>query len=467
MEIGEINVVDHKVLLEAQTAIIGSMLIDDACVGDILMACRPEDFVSNTYRILFEACRELFINKKPVDPIAVLHLVGIEYQGLLMDLMQATPTAANCMVYAGILKEQATLHRVRELGHALTAAASTEDAMQLADRISETFCQRGDVRIVSFFDGLSEFWARQSKEEKPDYLPWGFSKLDEYLFAEPGDFIVIGGRPSSGKTMLAFSFAWTMATRGKKRIGIFSLETSDQKLYDRLISHVSGVSFDEIKKHEISRESWEKLANTREYQDVSLDVIDSSGMSVQDIKSISLSRHYDVIFIDYLQLIKPPAIKGNRVEEVSYISRNLQQFARTSRTTVVSLAQLSRASKQQPRKAQKPEMSDLRESGQIEQDADIIMMLYQEDPDNKLSDRKLSIAKNKDGKQGQMTLAFDPEHMRFTYRINRNDEPYQIRHRAEPPIFREITEDSPELTIPEVFASNGDPQNNEKEYKPG
>ena len=399
-------------LYEAQVAVIGSLLIDPDIVGEAMVECRAEDFTDSTCRHIFEACQRVYFSKRAVDAVTVYSELNEAYLEPMKEIMYATPTSSRWKLYAEIMKEQATLFRIQELGAEIMVAQDLGGASELADKLSSLFCQRPGIRCVSFYDGLSEFFARHGTTKKAEYLTWGYSALNDKLSVESGDFVVIGGRPSAGKTMLACSFAWHMAISCKKRVGIFSFETSDRKLYDRLICRVSGVDFDEIKHSRLSSESWESVGDISTFADSPLYVIQASGMTVQDIKSISLSNKFDVIFIDYMQKIKTPR-RNNRAEEVSEVSDSLQAFAQGTKTTVVALSQLSRAGKGE--KDEPPTLESLRESGQIEQDADIVMLLYSTDRDVPASDRKLFIAKNKDGELGRLTFGFDPKHMRFDY----------------------------------------------------
>lgn len=236
--------------------------------------------------------------------------------------------------------------------------------------------------------------------------------MDENLFAEPGDLIVLGGYPSAGKTLLAAQFAYEMATAQCKRVGIFSLETSDRKLYDRVATYAAELDFDAVKSARLSDSELDTVAALGARDDrVQLDVIPVSGMSPMDIRAVSLSRRYDVIFIDYLQLLNSSG--RDRYEKITNISLALKQLGRDTGITVVALSQLSR-----PEKGRRsaPTLASLRESGQIEQDADIVMLLYLEDEENPSGNRTLNVAKNKDGELGHFRLGFYPKHMKFVYK---------------------------------------------------
>lgn len=437
-----------KVSLDAQWSVIGSMLLDERIIGEAVLEIRSADFIEPKVRHIFEACREIYFDRKPLDPVTVCaKLKGLipDIQQYIVDIMRITPTSANWRAYAEIMREQASLHRAKVIGDEIASANSIEDVKQLADKLAEQFCEHQSTEGVTFWQGLESFFERHGSGAAPKYFKWGFSILNDMLYAEPGDFVIVGGLPSSGKTVLALNMSWTMASDDKKRVAIFSLETKDKKLYDRLICRLSGVSFSEIKRSALSDSSWEQVGEISFYADnVSYTVYNASNMTVQDIKAISLSKHYDVVFIDYLQLISTPS-KKSRAEEVSDISRSLHTFAQSSGIMVVGLSQLTR-----PEKGSKaaPTMQSLRESGQLEQDADIVMLLYREDETNPRSPRRLKVAKNKEGEIGFIALEFDAEHMRFLPRSHLREESAKKRR----PVFREEPDADPQEVM-EVFAN--------------
>lgn len=418
-------------LLEAQWAIVGAMLVEPDIVGEVIAECRADDFLNSNAREIFVACRKLYTDKKPVDPVTALHILGDGFRDIIRDAMITTPTAANWRAYAEVLREDAKLSRVQALGQKLMGIRDAESAAALMQQLSDILCDKTDTRVVSLSQGFDEFYARHSTTKRPDYIQWGLSALNDKLTAELGDIVVIGARPSAGKTMMAGQMAIAMAKRHPEwKIGIFSFETKDQKLYDRVICHLAGVSFNDIKQNSLDFESWKKISEAAEYRNLKIDVINAAGMTVSDIKAETLAKHYNVIFIDYIQLVAAPWHR-KRFDAVTEISLELKQFAQAANVAVVELAQLSRPEKY-TKQNMEPRLSDLRESGQIEQDADIAMLLYAVDPDDANSDRKLFIAKNKDGPLGRMTLGFDPDHMTFLPRSSRTDEPVKPKPKPKP-----------------------------------
>ncbi len=418
--------------------VLGSMLIDPACVGLVMAEASESDFTGKN-KDIFLAIRELYFAQSTIDPVTVLNKVGEmvtknyklrEYQDYVLALMQVTPTAANVGVYLKLLKEQTLVDRANGIGYELAYAFGVDKVLQHFDELEKLLSNRQTNRIVSFKEGMQSFYARHDGTKSPDYLRWGFGALNNMLCAESGDFIILGGYPSSGKTVLALEFAWEMSSYCEKRVGVFSFETKDEKIYDRLICRVAGVPFEQIKHNTLSNDSWTAVAGATHFCDtVNLDVIRAGGMTVNDIRAISLSRHYDVIFIDYLQLIQTGGhSKGNRAEEVAGISMALHTFAQTADVTVVALSQLTRSDKGEKYKA--PKMNSLRESGQLEQDADMIMLLYLIDEDVPSGPRRLKVGKNKEGEQGlYIDLELHAKLMKFVQISSRTDEPQQRKSR--------------------------------------
>lgn len=399
-------------LTKARQSVLGSILISPEIVGDVVQKLTQEDFGSGALGNVYAGICRLFSRGRPVDPITVLAEVGNEYEQLLKELMIVTPTAANWEAYADIIRDAVQLGKLQAAAMQIVGAADLAEARKSAENLSLLLAQRNSLRIVSFADGIREFYERQSKHLTPNYLRWSFRPLDENLFAEPGDLIVLGGYPSAGKTLLAAQFAYEMATAQCKRVGIFSLETSDRKLYDRVATYAAELDFDAVKSARLSDSELDTVAALGARDDrVQLDVIPVSGMSPMDIRAVSLSRRYDVIFIDYLQLLNSSG--RDRYEKITNISLALKQLGRDTGITVVALSQLSR-----PEKGRRsaPTLASLRESGQIEQDADIVMLLYLEDEENPSGNRTLNVAKNKDGELGHFRLGFYPKHMKFVYK---------------------------------------------------
>lgn len=395
-----------------QLAVLGSMLIDETCVGTVLSETHADDFLDADCRILYLAARSLFNEDKPVDPVTVLAAAGQGKDSGLYDLvkraMVETPSAANVGLYLPLLREEARLHKMQVLGLRLAEAKSGEEAREAVARLQELTVDKPGLRVVDMEQAVGDWYRRMNS--KPDYLSWGFRELDERMYIEPGDFAIIGGYPSTGKTAFALGVAWHMS--GKYRVGFYSLETNDAKLTDRLMSRVALLSMGKMKRRELSEEDYQAVAaKTAEITGHRLEFIDAAGMTADDILATAKARKHQVVFIDYVQLIEGGSGE-NRTQQLSEISRKLHLGGQTSGITIVGLSQLSRPVKADG-KRKAPRMSDLRESGQLEQDADTIMLLYLENADDPKGRRVLAVEKNKEGETGMMYLAFDGEHQAF------------------------------------------------------
>ncbi len=416
---------------------LGSILISPEIVGEVIQRLSQEDFGPGALGNIYAGIRSLFGRGRPIDPVTLLAEVGNEYLELLDELLQKTPTAANWEAYADIIRDAVQLGKLQAAASRIASATDLAEARKAAEKLSLLLAQRSSLRIVSFADGIREFYERQSEHRTPDYLRWNFKPLDENLFAEPGDLIILGGYPSAGKTLLAAQFAYEMATAQRQRVGIFSLETSDRKLYDRVATYAVELDFGAVKAARLSDSELDAVASLGAKSDrIQLDVIPASGMSPLDIRAVSLSKRYDVIFIDYLQLLNSPG--RDRYEIITNTSLALKQLGRDTGITVVALSQLSR-----PEKGRRsaPTLASLRESGQIEQDADIVMLLYLEDEETPSGNRMLNVAKNKDGELGHFRLGFYPKHMKFFYK----GASYQIKSTSR---FKPATPEEQQMTLP-------------------
>ena len=400
--------------LSNQEAVLGSLLIEPKLIGQVLDKVTDRDFLDGTYRQIFQAIREQFVSGKPVDAVTVRDKLGggEAWSSLLLQIMDDTPTAANVWAYVSLMKEQARVVQGREIAQSLAEARELEDIRRGVDKLQALLVERQDVRRMGMEQMLQSFWERHTKPHR--YMTWGLSKLDEQLFSDLGDMVVLGGYPSAGKTALAVSFAYHQSEA--KRVGFYSLETSRFKLADRLISNLAGIEMASIKRGTLTEEEWSRAANsTSKVIQHQLDLIDASGMTASDIRADALANRYQIVYVDYLQIVEPETRKANRTEQVSSISRTFQQMAHGSGILVVALSQLVRSEKTRDEsKYIEPTMSDLRESGQIEQDADAILLLYLENPSKPNESRRvLKLAKNKDGERGRMYLTFDGAYQRF------------------------------------------------------
>ena len=398
-------------MMSAAVGVLGSMLIDERAVGPMLMAVSESDFHIQEQRNVFRAIREIYSEGVNADPILVNERLGGKYNEYLAGLINATPTAANADAYARELKRTSRLLQLKEIGEAIGAAEDEGDIQALIDRANLLFCERGDVRRVTMEQAFREFFQRK-KGQAEDFIRWGFSDLDEQLHVGKGDMIVIGGYPSAGKTAFSLQLAFHIART--KRVGFFSYETAADKLYDRAVACQTHTSFSRIMKNNLGVEDYARIKECRGMLTApAMELLETSGMTVSGIGAYAMAHHYDVIFIDYLQKI--PGIKAtDEFQRVSQVSNDLQQLGRRTGKTIIALSQLSRPEKRKDGSMPPPTLSSLRQSGQIEQDADAVLLLYKENPTFYQSRRVLDLAKNKDGIAGLgLLLDFDGDTQRF------------------------------------------------------
>ena len=395
--------------LEAQLSVIGSVLIDEACVPLVLSKLRPEDFIDGTCRSTFTAIRKLTQEGRPVDPLTVVDAMqgGDRYVAWLREIMENTPTAANVEEYIRITREKAALYRFRELCGLGAACLDDAEAAELARKIPLALSATDRMPMMTGAERVADFHARMQSGEKPSYLPWGIPAADRSVYAELGDMILLGGYASSGKTLLSIGMAQTQAKAGY-RVGYYSLETSPGKITDRQLAALAKVPLWKIKTRNFTEEEWARFAKAESFAaaEASFPVIDAAGSTVDDITAHAIGHGFQVIYVDYVQNLLAPGIRDTEgYARVTAISQRLKTFSRSSRTAVVALAQLSRP----PRESGKPvppSMHSFKESGQLEQDADVAFLVYPSDPNDNTSNRIFKIGKNKEGPRPQVELAF-------------------------------------------------------------
>lgn len=401
--------------IEAQQSVVGSMLIDDRCVGAVLSKLREEDFTDGACKSAFRVIRELFTEGRPVDPVTVLDAMhgGETYANWLADLMKITPTAANVEFYADIVKRSTALYRLREQADRLLLAADLDEARRIVQDMSALTTDAGRVERMTAAQLAEDFIRRITSEDKPEYLPWGFPSADRIVYAERGDLCLLGGYPSAGKTLLSIQMALAQAKR--YRVGYYTLETRPEKMADRMFAHLAKLSLEAIKRRDLPDQALARAAQAAALftSETPIDFIRGAGLTVDDIAADAVAKGYEIIYTDYLQLIEVPGMRpGDRYGAVTAVSRGLKIFGQRTNTTVVALAQLSRPEKEKTGKGgeQKlipPSMQSFRESGQIEQDADVAFLLWAEDPNNNQSQRTFKLGKNKEGRKFSVSLAFN------------------------------------------------------------
>lgn len=405
---------------QAENAVIGSLLVDERAVASILAAVDPADILDPVNLRIFQAARALFMAGTPVDPVTIRDKLGKESQDRLIQLMEVTPTSANWREYADIMREQAALTRIRDIADELRTAPTLEDCRGRIAALGELLGSGKRVDSWTLAEAYRRFMADQSSEQQREYIGTGFRELDGATYTEAGDVVIIGGEPSSGKTAFALAAAYHMAK--ERNVGFFSLETGQKKLTERLVSTVLGVNFNAIKRQQLRESDWRVVAEGgEEFTSRRLTLIRSSGMTATQIQAISKSYGFDVVFIDYVQLVAPECDpRAGVAQAVAGVSRSLHTFAQSTGTLVVELAQLTRPENKS--KWYEPGMHDLKETGQLEQDADMILLLYKPKPgqpylDTKIEDvdafRVLRVAKQKEGQLVRLMLYFDGARQRF------------------------------------------------------
>lgn len=389
--------------LQAQHSVLGAALIDEKAAVRILSETEESDY-SGSCRTVFTAMRELFLQGKPLDPVSVGAYLGADYRSFLMQLMEVCPTAANTDHYIQLCREQAKVLSVQEIAQQLTQAETPEQVRQLLEQANGCMVSRQKWKSATMSDALRSFM--DGYNQKPDFLKWPFPGFSDHLRVKPGRFIIVGAEPSVGKTAFALQCAWHWA-RGKK-VGFFSLETDKETLTERLISHLLTIPLKNLQERRLSDAEWDKVCGAAgEITASQLEFVPASGMTTADIRAKILESGYQIIVVDYLQLMRSRG--GSRFEQVTNISLDLHTIAQSLGVTVVALSQLSRSSDDHT-----PKNSDLRESGQLEQDADVIIMMKLEKQSAPAGPRKVFITKNKEGELFMSLLAFDGKHQTFS-----------------------------------------------------
>lgn len=411
-----------------QASVIGAMLIDEKTIGPTLAEVRPEDFLGDGYRRIYEAIRKMFSDHRPVDPVTVLgELSGdgsADWYSLLKGCLAQTPTSANYREYIDLLRQEARLSNLQGLGIALMSCRDMDSAQACVAQINAGMVARAGMKTTTMEQGLADFFNRH--RTKSTYIPWGIPELDEKLYVSNGKFVILAGYPSDGKTAMALSSAWTQSETA--RVGFYSLESDDGTLMDRIVARLATISMGRIKRSELDEEDYSAVAElSSSIISHTLEIVLASGATVDDIFSDALAKQYSIIYIDYIQLIHGERRFG-QTEEIARISIDIHTKAQSTGINVIGLSQFSRPDKS-GKERKSPTMSDLRGSGQLEQDADVIMLLYREEPERLNSRRVLKIVKNKEGEIGQMYLCFDGATQRF--RKSAVDAPAPVK-RAEP-----------------------------------
>ncbi len=435
MEIGKIPPHD----LEAEQAVIGSMLTDHDAVISSMEKLKERDFYREDNRTIFSAMVNLYSKAEPIDLITVKaelesmgkfeQVGGFEY---LADLPEKVPTTANADKYIKIVEEKSilrnlikTANEIIELGYDPTEEIDdiVEGAEKrifnlLQDKQQKSYSAIKDVLVESFTQ-LEQLYNRK---QHITGVPSGFADLDYRTSGfHNSELILIAARPAMGKSAFALNIATNAAVRAKVPVAIFSLEMAKEQMVNRILCSEAMVDSNKVRTGKLDEEDWAKLAETiGPLSEAEMYIDDTPGISITEIRAkcrkLKLEKNIGMVVIDYLQLIQGSGKRsGSREQEISEISRSLKILAKEINVPVIALSQLSRAVEQRP--DHRPMLSDLRESGAIEQDADIVMFLYRDDYYNEDSDKKniaeVIIAKHRGGSTGSLDLGWFGTYTKF------------------------------------------------------
>ncbi len=437
--------------LEGEQAVLGSMLIDPDCVKDVMDKLRPSDFYLRQNREIFETIYSMFSYAKPIDGITVceeMQKAGTydenTTRSYLAQLMEITPTSANVMEYAAIVRDKALLRGVAQAASEITALVQegTGEAGKILDIAEQKVyaIRRGQSAqdMVPLRQVLPDVLDRLSEmSENENHLPGlstGLSAVDQKITGlNKSDLILVAARPGMGKTSFALNIALNVAKSAQKTVAVFSLEMSREQLATRLLSSEALVENNRLKTGYLRETDWEKIAGAATILNkLDIRIDDNPLLSVADMQAkcrrLNSNDSLGLIVIDYLQLMTSAGgqTRGgeNRQQVVSDISRMLKIMAKDLDVPVICLSQLSRANEKRDDK--RPMLSDLRESGAIEQDADIVLFLYRDDYYNEDSDKhniaECIVAKNRHGETGKVELRWMPEYTTFSTLDRRYDD---------------------------------------------
>lgn len=427
----------------AEKSLLGAIMLSDASLPEILTIIRPQDFYEKRHQTIFQAMASLYDQHKPVDLLTLTaelkakkKLKEVGGAPYLTELSNFTPAATHAKAYADIIEKASVRRRLIKAGNDIANKAYEDDAdvdsligtaekdlYEVSDKIVKSDYVPMAELLADAFDRIEEL---QKNKGALRGLKTGFRDIDKKTAGfQKGDLIIIGARPAMGKTTLAQNLAYNIASINKKGVLFFSMEMAASQIVDRIISDVSGVDNWKMRTGNISEEDFQKIGDAlSEMDEIPIYIDDTSSMTIVELRNKARRAVHDhndigIIILDYLQLLSgTDTYKGQRVQEVSEISRGLKTLARELEIPVVALAQLSRnvTGREDPR----PVLSDLRESGSIEQDADLVMFLHRPDYYKQNNDdyeethiTELLIQKHRNGAIGKIELYFHPELLRF------------------------------------------------------
>ena len=426
--------------IDAEQAVLGAMLIKKEAIAEVSQLLRPEDFYRDAHKIIYEAMLALFNRNEPADIVTVTNYLDKENKldkvggiTFVTALANIVPTAANVNFHANIVREKADLRHLINTATDIAGMAyeATDDVSDVIDKSEKMIMEVANRQNVSTFTPMQEIVMETFDKINTLYeskggltgISCGFKDLDALTSGlQASDLILVAARPSMGKTAFTLNIAANVALKEKKTVAFFSLEMSKQQLVQRMLCSEGGIDSQKLKNADLSTEDWEKLVRTADKVSAApLYIDDTAGITVMELRSkarrLKAEHGLDLIIIDYLQLMQGRSKGGsdNRQQEISDISRSLKAVARELNVPVIALSQLSRSV--ESRQIKRPMLSDLRESGSLEQDADIVMFLYREDYyDPETANKNITeviVAKHRNGPVDTVKMFFKKEFTRF------------------------------------------------------
>ena len=425
---------------EAERSALGAMMLDRDKLSEILEVVKGTDFYNENHKEIYDAIWELYKDNSPVDVLTVseelkkrkaLDMAG--GRAYIAQLTAEVPSTANAVEYARIVAEKATVRKMIRTAEDIAGKGYDEnmDASDIIDYAESSIfkiaqgSQKNDYAKIQdvLLENIKQIDDASKNQGKLLGVPTGFKELDSKTNGlQKSNLIIVAARPSMGKTALVLNIAQQSAVKFGSSVMIFSLEMSKEQLGQRLLSVQSRVEMQKLQKGELDRKDWDRVnLAIDEMANAKITIDDTPGVSIMEIKNkcrrLKAEKGLDLIIIDYLQLMNMKEKSDNRQQEISTISRNLKQLAREMDCPVIALSQLSRAPEQRP--DHRPNLADLRESGAIEQDADIVMFLYRDDYYNKENSEKpgiceVNIAKNRSGPTDTVELTWVARYTKFS-----------------------------------------------------
>ena len=423
---------------EAERAVLGSILLDPAAISVVVPILAQEDFYSDKHQRIFRGMLDLFLRSSEIDLLTLkeeLNAGGAETvdAAYLSWLIDGVPDIGNVEHYARIVKEKSTLRRLIRAGQRIVRDGLTQDktAEELLNDVTGEIFEIADDSVREAFTSIGKIVKRnleviesaRARQGMLSGLATGFTELDRMTSGlQASDLIILAARPSVGKTSLALNIAQHVALREAKSVGFFSLEMSMEQLGFRVLCSEADVDAKKVRDGYASKEAIGRLVLAQTtVTGANFFIDDSASVTVPMMRAkaqrLKRDKGLDLIFVDYLQLMAGHGRFDNRTQEVSMISRGLKLLAKELRVPIIALSQLSRQPEQRKGELRKPQLADLRDSGSIEQDADVVVFLYREELYNKETERKgiadVIIAKQRNGPTGDFPLVFLGDHMTF------------------------------------------------------